>query len=77
MAESAALLVDEVFPERPVRQWVLSVPYPLRFLFACRPEVMGLVFGIVYRCLAGDAFEAGPMEQLLGSSITYRIPVGP
>ncbi len=26
MAESAALLVDEVFPEQPVRQWVLSVP---------------------------------------------------
>ena len=28
MAESAALLVDEVFPEQPVRQWVLSVPIP-------------------------------------------------
>lgn len=30
MAESAALLVDEVIPERPIRQWVLSFPYPLR-----------------------------------------------
>jgi len=29
MAESAALLVDEVFPEQPIRQWVLSAPYPL------------------------------------------------
>lgn len=28
MAESAALLVDEVLPEQPVRQWVLSFPYP-------------------------------------------------
>ena len=27
--------------------------------------------------LAGDALETGPMEQLLGSSITYRIAVGP
>ena len=27
--------------------------------------------------LAGDAIESGPMEQLLGSSITYRIAVGP
>ena len=27
--------------------------------------------------LAGDALEAGPMDQLLGSSITYRIAVGP
>ena len=27
--------------------------------------------------LAGDDLEAGPMDQLLGSSITYRIAVGP
>jgi hypothetical protein len=27
--------------------------------------------------LAGDGLEAGPMQQLLGSSITYRIAVGP
>ena len=32
MAETAALLVDEVLPERPLRQWVLSLPYALRFL---------------------------------------------
>jgi len=52
MTESAALLVDEVFPEQPIRQWVLSFPYPLRFLFARRPGVMGRVLGIVYRCIA-------------------------
>ena len=52
MAETAALLVDEVFPERPVRQWVLSVPHPLRFLFANDPETMGAVLGVVHRCLA-------------------------
>jgi len=27
--------------------------------------------------LAGDALESAPMEQLLGSSVTYRIAVGP
>ena len=52
MAESAALLVDEVLPEQPMRQWVLSFPYPLRFLFANRPEIMGRVLGIVYRVIA-------------------------
>ncbi len=52
MAESAALLVDEVFPEQPVRQWVLSFPYPLRFLFATRPATLSQVLGIVYRCIA-------------------------
>jgi hypothetical protein len=51
MAESAALLVDEVFPEQPVRQWVLSFPYQLRFLFASRPEIMRQVLGIVYRAI--------------------------
>jgi hypothetical protein len=30
MIESAALLVDEVLPSVPIRQWVLSVPYALR-----------------------------------------------
>ena len=52
MVESAALLVDEVFPEQAVRQWVLSFPYPLRFLFASRPAIMGEVLGIVYRAIA-------------------------
>ena len=52
MAESAALLVDEVLPEQPMRQWVLSFPFQLRFLFASRPEIMGQVLGIVYRCIA-------------------------
>jgi hypothetical protein len=27
--------------------------------------------------LAGDGLEAGPLDQLLGSSITYRIAIGP
>ena len=52
MAESAALLVDEVLPHEPMRQWVLSVPFPLRFVFASRPEIMGKVLGIVYRTIA-------------------------
>ncbi|MCD9250249.1 hypothetical protein LUS38_24325 [Escherichia coli] len=52
MAESAALLVDEVLPEQPMRQWVLSFPFQLRFLFASRPEIMGWVLGIVYRVIA-------------------------
>ncbi len=52
MAESAALLVDEVLPHEPMRQWVLSFPFQLRFLFASRPAIMGQVLGIVYRVIA-------------------------
>jgi hypothetical protein len=52
MAESAVRLTDEVLPEQPVRQWVLSFPFPLRFLFASQPAIMGRVLGIVYRAIA-------------------------
>jgi ribosomal protein S27E len=52
MVDSAALLVDEVLPRVPYRQWVLSVPFQLRFLFASYPELMGKALGIVYRTIA-------------------------
>ena len=35
-----------------MRQWVLSFPFPLRFLFASQPIIMGKVLGIVYRAIA-------------------------
>jgi hypothetical protein len=35
-----------------MRQWVLSVPFPLRFLFASQAKVMGKALGIVYRTIA-------------------------
>ena len=52
MVETAAHLVEHVLPEQPIRQWVLSFPYPLRFLFAIRPAVLSQLLGIVYwaRC---------------------------
>ena len=52
MAESAALLVDDVLPHQPIRQWVLSFPFPLRLLLASYPELMGKVLGIVQRVLS-------------------------
>jgi len=42
MADSAAHIIDEVLPDKPIRQWVISVPFPLRFLFAAQPGVMRL-----------------------------------
>jgi hypothetical protein len=38
MAERAAHLVDRVLPDVPIRQWVLSVPFQLRYLE--RPETL-------------------------------------
>jgi len=52
MAETAALLVDDVLPHKPIRQWVLSFPYPLRFLLASNPQVVTKVLGIVNRAIS-------------------------
>jgi hypothetical protein len=53
MVDSAALLMDEILPEQPHRQWVLSVPHPLRWLFAQSPEIMGKALEIVIRVISG------------------------
>ena len=49
MAETAAHLVEHVLPEQPIRHWVLSFPFPLRFLFATRPAVLTQkeIFGVI------------------------------
>jgi ribosomal protein S27E len=49
MVESAAHLVDHVFPEVPVRQWVLTFPFPLRFLLAAHPDALTQVLAVVQR----------------------------
>ena len=66
--ETAALLVDDVLPHKPIRQlspWmaciratqeqlpkVLSFPHPLRFLLANNLQVTGKVLGIVNRAIS-------------------------
>jgi hypothetical protein len=63
MAERAAHLVDHVFPDVPVRQWVLSVPYRLRYLLAwdhdlCR-AVAAILARAVFRVLRERTRDAG------------------
>ena len=51
MVEIAALLVDDVLPHKPIQQWVLSFPYPLRFLLANSPQVVSSLLSIVNRVI--------------------------
>ena len=51
MAQSAAHLVDQVIPRVPVRQWVLSVPTPLRILFAAHAELLTPVLRVIHRVI--------------------------
>jgi len=63
MAESAASLVDEVLPHEPMRQWVLSFPYQLRFLLSSCPELMGKVLGIVHRAIASHLIKKAELSK--------------
>ena len=50
MAARAAHLVDHVFPDVPIRQWVLSLPHRLRYLLAWNPDLCRAVVGVYVRC---------------------------
>jgi ribosomal protein S27E len=52
MVESAAHLVDHAFPETPVRPWLLTFPFPLRFLFANQPQALSAVLAVVQRAIS-------------------------
>jgi hypothetical protein len=51
MADTAAHLVDCVFPEVPVRQWVLTLPYPLRYRCAYDSRLTSAVLRVFLRAL--------------------------
>ncbi len=83
MNQGAARLVDNVFPRAPVRQWVLSLPMPLRFRLAwdgalCR-EVLATFLSAVfahYRDATGLPDGRGgavTFEQTFGSSLNANL----
>ena len=51
MADTAAHLVDRVIPEVPVRQWVLSVPFELRYRLAYDSSLVRDVLQIFVRTI--------------------------
>ena len=77
MVDSAALLVDEILPHQPMRQWVLSVPFPLRFLLASQPAVMGKVLGIVYRAIATHLTNKAGYTTAQAGAVTLSVLVAP
>jgi hypothetical protein len=54
MADTAAHLVDRVIPHVPVRQWVLSLPYALRYRLAYDVGMITEVLGVFVRAVFGD-----------------------
>jgi len=53
MADTAACLVDQVLPDVPVRQWVLSLPIQLRLRLAYDKQLTSDVLGVFLRAVYG------------------------
>ena len=68
MTDSAALFADEVLPAKPIRQWVLSPPFALRFLLATDPAALTRVLGIVYRTISGHILKKARLTRASGAT---------
>ena len=70
-----AHLVDRVFPQVPVRQWVLSLPYALRYRLAYDAEMVSEVLGIftktVFASLIRRASEFGAVQKAQCGAVTF------
>ena len=53
MVDTAARLTDEVLPRVPVRQWVLSLPYEIRYRLAWDGELVGALLAVFLRVVYG------------------------
>jgi hypothetical protein len=63
MTEQAAWLVDQVIPRVPVRQWVLSMPFKIRFILAksgqLKREVLNIFLSEVFRAIKKSVGKRG------------------
>ena len=52
IAESPALLLDDVLHGYPIRLWILSFPIPIRLLLARYPTELSKVMSIIHRAIS-------------------------
>jgi hypothetical protein len=76
MAQTAAHLVERVIPWVPTRQWVVSVPMPLRYWMASSQDLTATVHTIVHTMIGqyyvNQAVKRGiPRQQVQLGSVTF------
>ena len=75
MSDRAAHLVDRVFPHVPVRQWVLSFPYALRYRLAYDATLVSDVLAVftrtVFPSLIRRAREFGAVRKAQCGAVTF------
>jgi len=74
MADTAAHLVDNVFPKVPVRQWVLSLPFEIRYRMSYDKCLISDVLAVFLRVVHGwykrKAKELG-VANVQGGSVSF------
>ena len=72
MSQTAAHLVDHVIPYVPMRQWVLSLPIPLRLLLAAQTELVSPALQVVQRVVTRHLLAAAGFvaDEGHGGSVT-------
>lgn len=73
MAETAAHLVDNVIPRVPVRQWVLSLPLPIRFIVGYDSKLLTEVLGVFMRTIRAWYRQAARKQHGLRETQTGAI----
>ncbi|OLC28017.1 MAG: hypothetical protein AUH28_19740 [Acidobacteria bacterium 13_1_40CM_56_16] len=64
MTDTAAHLVDRVFPIVPVRQWVLSLPFALRYRMVYDAHLTSDVPNVFVRVLFGQLRRRASKQEL-------------
>lgn len=64
MSELAAQLVDRVIPRVPVRQWVLSLPFTLRYQLAFDAKLTAAMLDVFIRCVFAGLRRAAAREGI-------------
>ena len=77
MSDTAAHLVERVLPQVPTRQWVLSLPFRLRYRMAYDSELMADILNLLVRAIFSELRRR--VRELLGlkrsqcGAVTFRI----
>jgi len=75
MADTAAFCVDYLFPQVPARQYVLSLPYALRFEMAYSADATSVVLGAFISAINSDLRRRARKRKLRGRLQTGSLTV--
>lgn len=68
MNEVAAHLVDCVLPEAPIRQWVISFPFSVRYALAYKPQLVTGVLSIFIRIVSNWIVKRARQTGVIGKA---------